>query len=173
MAELPTLGAQCGLPSCRQLDFLPIACPHCERTFCREHVGLDAHGCEKRPEPAQVRGGPEENAILGRERLGHAVCSAASAVGGCVRVRASRTWGVHLFRTGHFDAVTKADPPSDCDRGNIWAVITVVTDDLCSRTSHNGQRIIETVTSRAPRLSGGGCCPSHPGRRAMDHFGTG
>ncbi|XP_043239838.1 AN1-type zinc finger protein 1-like [Amphibalanus amphitrite] len=54
MAELPTLGEQCGLASCRQLDFLPIACQHCARSFCRDHASADAHGCDKRPEPAQA-----------------------------------------------------------------------------------------------------------------------
>lgn len=54
MAELPGLGEHCGLASCRQLDFLPIGCQHCTRTFCRDHVTVDAHDCDKRPQPAQA-----------------------------------------------------------------------------------------------------------------------
>jgi hypothetical protein len=46
------IGAQCALPGCLHVDFLPIKCA-CGRVFCRAHVFPDDHACEARP-PAQV-----------------------------------------------------------------------------------------------------------------------
>jgi hypothetical protein len=46
------IGAQCALPGCLHVDFLPIKCA-CGRVFCRAHVFPDDHACEARP-PAPV-----------------------------------------------------------------------------------------------------------------------
>ncbi|XP_037091048.1 AN1-type zinc finger protein 1-like [Pollicipes pollicipes] len=54
MAELPELGRHCGLAACRQLDFLPLVCAHCQVTFCRHHVAADVHSCDKAPQPAEA-----------------------------------------------------------------------------------------------------------------------
>ena len=54
MAELPGLGEQCGLASCRQLNFLPIACRYCTRASRRDYASVDAHDCDKLPEPAEA-----------------------------------------------------------------------------------------------------------------------
>ena len=43
--ELPDLGKQCEEPSCKQLDFLPIHCKHCEKIFCKNHSSLVGHNC--------------------------------------------------------------------------------------------------------------------------------
>ena len=43
--ELPDLGKQCEEPSCKQLDFLPIHCKHCEKIFCKNHSSLLGHNC--------------------------------------------------------------------------------------------------------------------------------
>ncbi|KAI8139732.1 hypothetical protein BJV82DRAFT_242346 [Fennellomyces sp. T-0311] len=45
--ELPNVGKHCSLPSCKTLDFLPITCPFCQKTFCGPH-GLPAdHDCSQ------------------------------------------------------------------------------------------------------------------------------
>ncbi|NXQ54058.1 ZFAN1 protein, partial [Anthoscopus minutus] len=44
MAELQ-VGQHCGVPECRQLDFLPFVCDGCSGIFCLQHRSRDAHGC--------------------------------------------------------------------------------------------------------------------------------
>ncbi|KAI8051830.1 hypothetical protein BDF21DRAFT_432197 [Thamnidium elegans] len=45
--ELPQIGRHCQLDSCRALDFLPVACPLCQNTFCGKHkLPLD-HACSQ------------------------------------------------------------------------------------------------------------------------------
>ncbi|OPJ83606.1 AN1-type zinc finger protein 1 [Patagioenas fasciata monilis] len=46
MAELE-LGKHCGVPECRQLDFLPFVCDGCSGVFCLQHRSRDAHGCSE------------------------------------------------------------------------------------------------------------------------------
>ncbi|KAK2527923.1 Zfand1 [Columba guinea] len=46
MAELE-LGQHCGVPECRQLDFLPFVCDGCSGVFCLQHRSRDAHGCSE------------------------------------------------------------------------------------------------------------------------------
>eukprot|EP00051_Salpingoeca_urceolata_P008533 m.106827 g.106827 ORF g.106827 m.106827 type:complete len:271 (-) comp15804_c0_seq1:136-948(-) len=43
--ELPHLGAQCSMPSCKQLDFLPVKCSACQKSFCAKHGSRTSHGC--------------------------------------------------------------------------------------------------------------------------------
>jgi predicted nucleic acid binding AN1-type Zn finger protein len=44
--ELPHIGSQCGLDSCKQLDFLPFACESCGQTFCKDHYLDKDHPCD-------------------------------------------------------------------------------------------------------------------------------
>ncbi|CAH8607950.1 unnamed protein product [Schistosoma curassoni] len=44
MTEL-NIGAHCSEKDCRQLDFLPIHCEHCDRVFCKIHSSITAHNC--------------------------------------------------------------------------------------------------------------------------------
>ncbi|NXM58357.1 ZFAN1 protein, partial [Illadopsis cleaveri] len=37
----------CGVPDCRQLDFLPFVCDGCSGIFCLQHRSRDAHGCSE------------------------------------------------------------------------------------------------------------------------------
>ncbi|NXB18058.1 ZFAN1 protein, partial [Rhagologus leucostigma] len=46
MAELE-VGQHCGVPECRQLDFLPFVCDGCSGVFCLQHRSRDAHGCSE------------------------------------------------------------------------------------------------------------------------------
>ncbi|XP_047127137.1 AN1-type zinc finger protein 2A isoform X1 [Hydra vulgaris] len=43
--ELPNIGKNCSLSTCNQLDFLPIICDCCKKTFCKEHAHYDNHVC--------------------------------------------------------------------------------------------------------------------------------
>ena len=43
MVEL--LGTHCEYPDCNTLDFLPIYCFHCSKTFCKQHGSAPAHSC--------------------------------------------------------------------------------------------------------------------------------
>lgn len=44
--EFPGLGEHCSLPSCKRLDFLPMNCDACEKTFCNDHVAYESHRCQ-------------------------------------------------------------------------------------------------------------------------------
>lgn len=44
MTEL-NIGVHCSQKDCRQLDFLPIHCEHCDRVFCKIHSSITAHNC--------------------------------------------------------------------------------------------------------------------------------
>ena len=43
MVEL--LGTYCEYPECNTLDFLPIYCHHCSKTFCKQHGSAPDHSC--------------------------------------------------------------------------------------------------------------------------------
>jgi len=43
MVEL--LGTHCEYPECNTLDFLPIYCIHCSKTFCKQHGSAPDHSC--------------------------------------------------------------------------------------------------------------------------------
>ena len=43
MVEL--LGTHCEYPECNTLDFLPIYCFHCSKTFCKQHGSAPDHSC--------------------------------------------------------------------------------------------------------------------------------
>jgi predicted nucleic acid binding AN1-type Zn finger protein len=43
MVEL--LGTHCEYPECNTLDFLPIYCNHCSKTFCKKHGSAPDHSC--------------------------------------------------------------------------------------------------------------------------------
>ncbi|XP_012260280.2 AN1-type zinc finger protein 1-like [Athalia rosae] len=45
--EFPTLGSQCSVTTCMQLDFLPITCSHCQLKFCENHSHVISHACAK------------------------------------------------------------------------------------------------------------------------------
>ncbi|GAA5976833.1 hypothetical protein JCM10908_005645 [Rhodotorula pacifica] len=51
MASGSTLAPEvhCALPTCHTLDFLPLTCPHCSSTFCRDHSFPAAHACPYDP----------------------------------------------------------------------------------------------------------------------------
>ncbi|KAI9319149.1 hypothetical protein BX666DRAFT_1430198 [Dichotomocladium elegans] len=51
--EMPHIGANCALDTCRSLDFLPVTCPFCKVTFCAEH--RLHHPCPNRPDKALAR----------------------------------------------------------------------------------------------------------------------
>ncbi|XP_050693985.1 AN1-type zinc finger protein 1-like [Eriocheir sinensis] len=53
--ELPDLGKQCGVESCRQLDFLPIVCGACGGVFCKEHSLPFYHQCVSEAEEEKTR----------------------------------------------------------------------------------------------------------------------
>lgn len=40
-----SIGTQCSVPHCRQLDFLPFTCDACGTHTCLEHRQPEAHGC--------------------------------------------------------------------------------------------------------------------------------
>mmetsp|Transcript_88134 Transcript_88134/g.174907 ORF Transcript_88134/g.174907 Transcript_88134/m.174907 type:complete len:291 (-) Transcript_88134:92-964(-) len=43
----PIVGARCSLDICREHDFLPVRCRHCQANFCRAHAEPAEHSCEK------------------------------------------------------------------------------------------------------------------------------
>nr|AAW25791.1 SJCHGC01263 protein [Schistosoma japonicum] len=44
--EFPNLGANCSVPTCRMLDFLPVRCSGCHGVFCKDHYLYDNHNCK-------------------------------------------------------------------------------------------------------------------------------
>jgi hypothetical protein len=49
MVEL--LGTYCEFPECNTLDFLPIYCFHCSKTFCKQHGSAPDHSCISLSQP--------------------------------------------------------------------------------------------------------------------------
>ncbi|KAK3822788.1 MAG: hypothetical protein J3Q66DRAFT_366015 [Benniella sp.] len=45
--EFPTVGANCALPLCRSLSFLPFQCPFCSKVHCPEHRLPQDHVCSQ------------------------------------------------------------------------------------------------------------------------------
>ncbi|KAG2218404.1 hypothetical protein INT45_011592 [Circinella minor] len=45
--ELPNVGKHCSLSNCQTLDFLPITCPFCQKTFCGPHGLPKDHDCSE------------------------------------------------------------------------------------------------------------------------------
>lgn len=45
MAEFPQLGNHCEWADCKQLDYLPIVCNMCQKTFCKDHSAYSNHSC--------------------------------------------------------------------------------------------------------------------------------
>ncbi|KAI9282176.1 hypothetical protein BY458DRAFT_486498 [Sporodiniella umbellata] len=43
--ELPQVGKYCQLQNCSSLDFLPVTCPSCQKTFCGDHRLPINHNC--------------------------------------------------------------------------------------------------------------------------------
>lgn len=43
--EFPHLGDQCNEKSCHQLDFLPVKCDGCKKSFCGQHWTYEGHHC--------------------------------------------------------------------------------------------------------------------------------
>ncbi len=44
-SSLLSVGQRCCTPHCNVVDFLPILCPTCERTFCSSHIHGQDHEC--------------------------------------------------------------------------------------------------------------------------------
>ncbi len=49
--DLPVIGAHCSLPTCKDLDLLPIRC-RCDNLFCRHHILPENHDCAVDLNPA-------------------------------------------------------------------------------------------------------------------------
>uniref|UniRef100_A0A0G4G776 AN1-type domain-containing protein n=1 Tax=Chromera velia CCMP2878 TaxID=1169474 RepID=A0A0G4G776_9ALVE len=45
MAHFSDKGTHCSDPYCRQNDFLPFTCDLCNKVFCLDHHGHEAHNC--------------------------------------------------------------------------------------------------------------------------------
>jgi len=43
--EFPDLGKHCSESFCRQIDFLPVNCDACQKTFCSDHFTYSKHNC--------------------------------------------------------------------------------------------------------------------------------
>ncbi|ELU12766.1 hypothetical protein CAPTEDRAFT_151928 [Capitella teleta] len=43
--ELPDLGENCSITTCKQLDFLPVRCDACKKIFCKDHFSYMQHDC--------------------------------------------------------------------------------------------------------------------------------
>lgn len=70
--ELPDLGEQCGVDTCKQLDFLPIRCADCGGVYCKHHSLPCYHAC-----PAQETNKDQE----GKEK--GSITRHPCQVGGC------------------------------------------------------------------------------------------
>ena len=42
-----SIGRNCAVKSCRQLDFLPFTCDACHEVYCLEHRQYQSHSCPK------------------------------------------------------------------------------------------------------------------------------
>lgn len=63
--EFPNTGENCAFDNCKQLDFLPFKCDHCQLTFCKNHFNSESHKCSK----------PQSDVTLSKEKSPNYVCS--------------------------------------------------------------------------------------------------
>uniref|UniRef100_A0A1I7YC78 AN1-type zinc finger protein 2A n=1 Tax=Steinernema glaseri TaxID=37863 RepID=A0A1I7YC78_9BILA len=47
MAEFPDFGVHCAQETCNQLDYLPVRCDMCSKSFCSAHSSYEEHNCLK------------------------------------------------------------------------------------------------------------------------------
>lgn len=47
--ELLNIGRHCANPDCKQLDYLPLKCQHCQNYYCAEHSKPKQHSCPNQP----------------------------------------------------------------------------------------------------------------------------
>ena len=47
MPDMLSIGRQCAVKSCRQLDFMPFTCDACHEVYCLEHRQYQSHACAK------------------------------------------------------------------------------------------------------------------------------
>ncbi|GAA98497.1 uncharacterized protein L969DRAFT_50243 [Mixia osmundae IAM 14324] len=80
--DVDDIGAQCALPTCRTLDWLPIACTACQLRFCRHHAARDDHGCPADIPVARVGPavGPSFAELLPDRQAGYAAIDAKREV---------------------------------------------------------------------------------------------
>ena len=45
--DMLSIGRNCAVKSCRQLDFLPFTCDACHEVYCLEHRQYQSHSCTK------------------------------------------------------------------------------------------------------------------------------
>src|SRR6266545_1835771 len=57
-AHLLSIGKQCSHVSCLLVDFLPLKCQHCQKSFCQEHFKVEAHNCDSYDEMKYNRVAP-------------------------------------------------------------------------------------------------------------------
>jgi AN1-like Zinc finger. len=79
--EFPGLGKRCGLVECKQLDFLPFKCSHCELVFCKDHFMPDKHMCTHDSVSVTETGEP-----LKHYRCTYDDCSMLSVIEMCCKV---------------------------------------------------------------------------------------
>lgn len=79
--EFPGLGKRCGRLECKQLDFLPFKCSHCELVFCKDHFMPDKHMCTHDSVSVIEAGEP-----LKHYRCTYDDCSTLSSVEMCCKV---------------------------------------------------------------------------------------
>ena len=54
--ELPHLGQHCSIKSCNRLDYLPVKCELCSKTFCSDHgYTPDSHSCTEKHKIVDVK----------------------------------------------------------------------------------------------------------------------
>ncbi|KAF9694163.1 hypothetical protein EKO04_008072 [Ascochyta lentis] len=71
--DVDDIGRHCQMEYCGKLDFLPLLCPRCNRVFCLDHQGMDAHKC---PGKGETKEGSSPAAV---QKRGHErPCSKAS-----------------------------------------------------------------------------------------------
>lgn len=65
--EFPDTGERCALKDCKQLDFLPFKCDHCNLTFCKNHFNGESHGCSKSLSDVISSKEPSSNFVCSKE----------------------------------------------------------------------------------------------------------
>ncbi|KAI9224574.1 hypothetical protein BC828DRAFT_373024 [Blastocladiella britannica] len=53
--EFPDIGVHCENPACKALDFLPVTCVRCQKTFCHDHTAPAQHACAYLNDPRYDR----------------------------------------------------------------------------------------------------------------------
>ncbi|KAJ1646169.1 spindle assembly checkpoint kinase [Coemansia asiatica] len=128
--ELFDVGNNCAFDGCNALDFLPMRCVHCGKSFCSKHGSVFSHSCPKAP----------ERTTNGKQPSGNS--SSSSTVGSSVPVSTY----THPARTGPKDIKADAKKTlTDEQQAALQTLRQNATNKISLKTSSSKPRVLPKI----------------------------